>query len=394
MDEIISQPGTFDNMKTLCLLPLQWSDGESLKKGGTEMKVIPANTVIGMDIGFRRSWCEARDTLTGEVLKEERVVNSPEEFQSFAEGLPHPIRLVMEATGNWQYLYECWVELVDEIQMAHPLKTKAIASARIKTDRIDKSTLAHLGMADLVPQAYIPPREVRNLREILRHRCFLVNLQTRIKNRIHTYLWKLGMDSEVSDLFGRRGRAWLETVSLREPFDELLHQDLKVLEALQGEIKQATRTIERLAQEDPRAALLTPVRGIGKYSALLILAEIGDIARFPGPKPLVAFAGLCPSTFQSGKVLYHGQITKQGSKWLRWILIEAAQHYAKAPGRLGAFYRRIARRKGSKTAKTALARELLVGIYHCLSKNVSFQEHPSRRVKEARPNTPRPFPGR
>jgi len=355
---------------------------------------IAANTVIGMDIGLHRSWCEARSTATGELLKEKRFPNIPEECRAFVEDLPHPIRLVMEATGNWQYLYECWADLVEEIQMAHPLKTKAIASARIKTDRIDKRTLAHLGMADLVPQAYIPPREVRDLREVLRHRAFLVGLQTKVKNRIHSYCWKLGVAHDGTDLFGKAGLLWLRTVELRAPFQTLLHQDLKVLETLQQEIKQATQAIERLAKDDPQVALLLPIRGIGKYSALLILAEIGDVARFPGPKPLVSFAGLCPSTFQSGKVAYHGHLTKQGSKWLRWILVEAAQRYANAPGRLGACYRRLARKKGSKTARTAVARELLIAIYQCLKHGVRFQEHPPRRVQPNHPITPPGVPGR
>jgi len=102
-----------------------------------------------------------------EVLKEERLSNRKEEFVSFVGDLPRPIRLVMEATGNSFYLCECLEDLVEEIQIAHPLKTKAIASARIKTDRIDDGILAHLGMADLVPQAYFPSREIRDLKKTL-----------------------------------------------------------------------------------------------------------------------------------------------------------------------------------------------------------------------------------
>lgn len=356
---------------------------------------IKVNTVIGMDTGLRHSWCEARSVANGSLLKERRLRNHAEEFQIFVEDLERPIRLVMEATGNWSYLYECWEELVEEIQLAHPLKTKAIASARIKTDRIDKRILAQLGMADLVPQAYIPPREVRDVREVLRHRAFLVRLQTKVKNRIHAYLAKLGIEHGLADLFGKAGQAWLREAPLREPFRGLMNQDLQILEKLQQEIKSASKKIESLAGADPRAELLLPIRGIGPYSALLILAEIGDINRFPGPKQLVSFAGLCPSTHQSGAVSYHGRLTKQGSKWLRWVLVEAAQRYAKAPGRLGHFYRRILRRKGANTAKAALAREILVAIYHCLRKGVCFEEHPLQgRVGIKRtPTTPGMIPG-
>lgn len=358
------------------------------------MTSIAVNTVIGMDIGLHHSWCEARSTASGPPLKEARLPNRPEEFQAFVEDLPHPIRVVMEATGNWPYLYECWEPLVEEVQLAHPLKTKAIASARIKTDRIDKRILAQLGLADLVPQAYIPPREVRDLRDVLRHRAFLVRLQTKVKNRIHSALWKLGIEHGLSDLFGKGGLAWLQTVALREPFRALVDQDLRVLATLRGEIKQATQTIERLATADARVALLLPIRGIGKYSALLILAEIGDVTRFPEPKKLVAFAGLCPSTHQSGAATYHGRLTKQGSTWLRWVLVEAAQRHAHAPGRLGSFYRRLVRKKGPNTAKVAVARELLVAIYHCLTHGVVFQEHPPTRVMSGKPPTPQMIPGR
>lgn len=350
--------------------------------------VIEARTVIGMDIGKKFSWCQAISSSTKEVLKDQRLTNRKEDFLSYLSGLPGPIRLVMEATGNWQHLYECWDELgVEEIQLAHPFKTKAIASARIKTDKIDSGILAHLGMADLVPQAYIPPRAVRDLREILRHRAFLVALQTKVKNRIHSYLWKLGITSEETDLFGKRGLVWLRTLDPREPYKSLIAQDLKVLEVLKEEIKEVTITIEKRAEKDPRVELILPIRGIGRYSALLILAEIGEIQRFPHYKNLVAFAGLCPSTFQSGMVCYHGRITKQGSKWLRWILIEASQKYGKAPGRLGELFRRIEKKKGSKTARVAVARQILVAIYHCLKKEVIFDEHPNR-VKRSCPTTP------
>jgi len=134
--------------------------------------------------------------------------------------------------------------------------------------------------------------------------------------------------------------------SSRDSLD--LDQDLRILESLRQEIKKVTQTIETLAEEDPRVRLILPIRGLGKYSVMLILAEIGDVHRFPDEKHLISFAGLCPSTFQSGKVFYHGRLTKQGSKWLRWILVEAAQHYARAPGRLGDLYRRVERRRGSK----------------------------------------------
>lgn len=338
-------------------------------------------TVIGLDVSKRNSWCKAISPETGEVFKNEKVNNTEEEFKEFVQGLPSPILMVMEATGNWQYLYECWDDLADEIQMAHPLKVKAIASAKIKTDQIDAGVLAHLGAANLVPQAYCPPQEVRDLREILRHRIFLVALRTRVKNRIHSYLWKLGVEPELTDLFGKKGIEWLKIAELRDPYRNLVNQDLKVLEAVEQEIKMTTQSIEKMAKADERAEWILPIQGIGKYSAMLILAEIGEIERFQNPKQLVSFAGLCPSTFQSGTVSYHGRITKQGSKYLRWILVEASQHYAKVPGRFGNSFRRIQRKKGAKTARVATAREILTSIYWCLKKKVKFEENPKKMAE-------------
>jgi len=164
------------------------------------MGLINAKIVIGMNIGRRYSWCEAISAEAGELLKKERLINQREEFVSFLDSLPKPLHLVMEASGNSGYLCECLEDLVEEIQMAHPLGTRAIASAKIKTDRIDDGILAHLGRANLVPQFYFPPRGVRDLREILRHRAFLLVLQALVKNRIHSYLWKLGVVMEQTDL--------------------------------------------------------------------------------------------------------------------------------------------------------------------------------------------------
>jgi transposase len=332
-------------------------------------------TVVGWDLGKVSSYVTATNRDTGEIIREGKVPNTPGDIRAAVEGLPRPIRVVFEATGNWQATYELLEGHVEEMQMAHPLETKAIAHARIKTDKIDAATLAHLGRADLVPQSWIPPREVRDLREILRHRAFLVSLQTKVKNRIYTYLDKVGMAyPDVADMFGKGGMAFLRSVEIREPYRFLMNRDLNVYERLHGEIEEVSAKIRAMAQEDPRAKFILPMRGLGPFSVMLILSEIGDIGRFPAPEQLVSYAGLCPATYQSGKSIRHGSITKRGSKWLRWILIEATIHYTRAGGRLGLFYQRMLRRKGVKVARVALARELLHSIFWCLKKGVVFKE--------------------
>ena len=336
-------------------------------------------TVVGWDLGKKQSQVIAVERTTGEILREGRISNEKESMREILDGLPRPIRVVYEATGMWQATYEALEGLVEELQMAHPLETKAIAHARIKTDKIDAATLAHLGRADLVPQAWIPPREVRDLRELLRHRAFLVRMQTRLKNKVHDILSKMGTRApEVTDLFGKVGMAFLHSLSLREPYQSSITRCVAILETLRKHTKDVTGRINLQAKGDPRVGLITPMRGMGTYTAMLVLAEIGDISRFRRPDQLVSYAGLCPSTYQSGEVTRHGRLTKRGSRWLRWVMVEAALRYAKSPGRLGDKYRRLQRRKGFKVARVALAREMLHGIFWCLKRNEVFSETPSR----------------
>ncbi len=132
--------------------------------------------------------------------------------------------------------------------------------------------------------------------------------------------------------------------------------------------------LARNAKGDKRVEWLTPIRGMGVYSAMLVLAEIGEIDRFDNFKKLVAYAGLCPLTYQSGRVLRHGGLTKQGSKWLRWVMVECCQRYAKALGRLGEFYRHVAKKSGTRTARVATARALLTGVFYCLKRKEAFRE--------------------
>ena len=254
------------------------------------------------------------------------------------------------------------------------MKTKAIAYAKVKTDKVDSATLAHLLRSDLLPLSYVPEKPVRLNRELLRYRASLVKIQTEVKNKIHSILAKNNVSHGYSDLFGKQGMAFLGSLSLAENYKIALEGYLSVLDTVRQEIKVASRRVQRLAEEDRDAMLLMTVPGVGYYSALLIKSEIGDIKRFPSAKQLCSYAGLVPSTYASGNICYHGHITKQGSKWLRWILIESAIHAAKRTGPLRRFYYKVERKKGGKVAKVATARKLLEWIYHMLRDGKTFQQ--------------------
>jgi len=304
----------------------------------------------------------------------QRKLPSNGEVVEFLKAFDESMEVAIEATPSWYWLYDQLEEEGFDVKLSHPLKTKAIAYAKVKTDKVDSATLAHLLRSDLLPLSYVPEKPVRLTRELLRYRASLVKVQTGIKNKIHAILAKNNVSHSYSDLFGKAGMAFLQLVPLPENYRIALEGYVSVLEAVRREIRVASRRVQQLAQEDPDAMLLMTVPGVGYYSALLIRSEIGDVKRFPSAKQLCSYAGLVPSTYASGNTCYHGHITKQGSRWLRWTLIEAAIHAVKRPGPLRRFYHKVERKKGGKVAKVATARKLLEWMYHILKDGKTFHE--------------------
>ena len=327
----------------------------------------------GLDLHKRFSVITAADE-RGEEAKQVKVPNDGGRIVKLFRGLDGPVQVAMEATRNWQWLYDLLEENGIEPKLSHPLKTRAIASARIKNDKIDSKILAQLLRADLLPLSYVPPKEIRLQRELLRYRASLVKIQTGVKNRVHSILAKNNISHGFSNLFGRRGKAFLRELCLPQSYRMALDGYLTLLEVLALEIKEASKEIRALAGEDEEARLLMTIPGVGYYSALLIKCEIGDINRFPSPRKLCAYAGIIPSTHASGDKVYHGHIIKQGSKWLRWILSEVVEHCIDRPGPLGRHFSRLERRKGRNTAKIATERKLLTWIYYMLKEKKTFQE--------------------
>jgi len=339
---------------------------------------------VGLDVGKKWHYVVVMES-SGQVTVQQKLAADPALVRRFFEALEGPCRVVLEATGHWMAVYDQVEPCVQEVVLAHPLKVRAIASARIKTDRIDATTLAHLLRTDLIPRAWVPPRPVRMGRELVRHRAFLVRLQTRLKNRLHMLLAKQGVTPPaVSDLFGVAGRQWLATLLVPEPAASMRTRYLALLAQLQTQLRDVEHTIDAQVAVTPDAQILMTVPGLGKYLALLVAAEIGDVTRFPGPPQLVSYAGLCPSTYASGQTLRHGRLTKQGSSWLRWALVEAALHAGTRPGPLGRLYHRLAARRDGKTARVAVARKLCTVIFQMLSKHEAYREPSSAREPAGR----------
>jgi transposase len=314
---------------------------------------------------------------TGEILKQGRFGNHPEGLARFVgEHGGADCAAVLEATRNWCVMHDWLEDLAGQVTLAHPLKVKAIAEAKIKTDKIDATTLAHLLRCDLIPAAYVCSPAARVLKNLLRHRMFLVRLQTMTKNRIHVLLDRhpaRRAQRRAAELFTKIGVAWLKQVELPTYDRHILDSELDLLEHLQAQIKQADRWLMQVGRKDRRVEHLMSIPGIGKAFALLIVSEIDDIKRFASPKKLHAYAGLVPSTYASGGRVFHGRITKAGNKYLRWALVEAVWPSIQKDVGLNEYYHRLARRKGPNPAKVATARRLLTLVFRVLSEDREYR---------------------
>ena len=240
-------------------------------------------------------------------------------------------------------MYDWLDDICDDVVLAHPLKVKAIADAKIKTDKIDATVLAHLLRADLVPEAWAPGEGARELRVALRERMFYVRTIT--KNRIVTvfdrYPEQTAQLKKLGDLFGKAGRIQLAQVNVSEIDRIQIDRGLDFIGDIDVRIKQSEATIRTMTKANANVRLLKTIPGIGEFFARLIDAEIDDISRFRTPKKLAAYAGLVPSTYSSGGKTFHGKIIKQGNKWPRWAFIEAVSPAIATDSELRAQYEHL-----------------------------------------------------
>jgi transposase len=319
---------------------------------------------VGIDVHRKRSQVAVVGQ-GGEVLANRNVTNGVAPILSVIGGLPAGTPAAFEAAFGWGWLLELLEDYGFEPHMVHPLQCKAIASARLKNDRVDAATLAQLLRADLLPEAWIAPPAVRQLRALLRHRAQLVRLRTLLRNRIHAVLADHG-HGRPEGCWSGPGRQWLAALELPAVSREVIDDNLALTDALQQPIGRLDTEVRQRARSDPRVEVLTQLPGVGEFTALVLLAEIGDISRFASARKLAAWAGLTPTVRGSDRTVRHGHISKQGPAWVRWVLCQAAQtakrHPDFAPG-----YQAIAKRRGTKIATTAIARKLLTRAYHLLA---------------------------
>jgi transposase len=286
-----------------------------------------------------------------------------------------PVTAAIESMTGARFVHDQLELRGWEVAIADAVKVRGLAPLAAKTDRIDAWVLAELSRRDLVPAIWLPTPGVRAERERARWRLHLVRHRTALTNRIHATLMAFGHPCPVADLFGAAGRQLLEGLELPEPWAGDVTAAQRLIDSLDAEIDDCEAALRRLGADHSYVPLLTTVPGIGPVLGYTIAAEIGDIARFPTAKRLVGYTGLCPTVRQSGRADHRDSLAKNGPKYLRWALIEAATHAARHPVYAERYQRtkaRLGKQRGAKIARVDLARKLAEAIWWMLTTSQPF----------------------
>jgi len=327
---------------------------------------------IGLDV--HRDFCEVAISEGGKARSAGRIATRPAELRLFAESLAGDDRVALEATGNTLAIARILAPHVGEVVIANPLQLRAISHAKVKADRFDARTLAELLAAGLLPRVWLGDERTRVLRRLTSRRTQLVRRRSRLKNEVSAVLMRnLVERPPVTDLFGKRGRGWLEQLALPEDERDTIDACLRQLDFLAGELATLDRRIAEQALNSADIRRLMTIPGIDVTSAATMMAVIGEISRFPTSRHLVGYVGLDPSVRQSGaSAARHGHISKRGSSAARHVLVEAAWAAIKTPGPLHAFYERVRSRRGSQIAVVAVARKLCTLCWQLLTKQEDY----------------------
>ena len=273
--------------------------------------------------------------------------------------------MAFEAAFGWGWLVELLEDYGFEPHLVHPLRCKAIASARLKNDKVDAAILAQLLRADLLPEAWIAPPQVRQLRALLRHRASLVRLGTQLRNRIHAVVADFGYDRAGTYWTGP-GRGWLAELDLPPVSRRIVTDSLAVIDALEVIIDQLDAEVRARAKADPRVKTLTALPGVGQFTALVMLAEIGDITRFP-KRPQARELGRADPDRPRLRPDRPPRAHLQTGLGVAAVGAQPGRADRQALSGVRATYAAIAARRGTKIATIAIARKLLTRAYHLLA---------------------------
>ncbi len=323
-----------------------------------------AGQYVGIDLHRRRSVVVRMDE-AGETVSTVSIQNDPLALAAEVARAEPGVDVVLEATYGWYWAADLLEESGATVHLAHPLGIKMFEHQRVKNDRRDAANLADLLRMGRLPEAWIAPRELRELRELVRYRAKLVALRSGLKAQVHSVLAKEGVPVPYSDLFGVAGNQLLDRLELAPAYHQRLVSLRELIEVFDGHIARFEAESQARLADDPGYHVIQAICGVGPVLAGVFVAEIGDVTRFARPEQLCAWAGLTPRHRESDQVIRRGHITKQGSKLVRWAAVEAATRQRGAT-KIQVDYRRLAERRGTPIARVAAARKLLTLVYYGL----------------------------
>jgi len=311
---------------------------------------------FGIDLHKRTAIIASEDEFGKKEKAKKFFCVEPDKIYRFFENHA-PFRAVVEATAAYRWLYDL-ISPLGEVVLAHTLHLRAMFSRRAKTDKLDAALLAKLLRLDIIPEAYVPPARYHRLRDLTRSRARLAQDKVHAENRLQALCRELNVEPPGRSISTKKSLSWVASLTM-SPVQKVRAGELvRRLEHYRGELAFFDGELERCAPEYPEAEALMDIHGIGLFSALLIIAELGEPERFRDGRRVAAYSGLTARVNQSGGHDYHGHITRQGSRWLRWILVQAAMKAVRKDLKLKNFYTRIRKRSSRNIARVAAARKL------------------------------------
>ena len=319
----------------------------------------------------------------GKTLHAGQFDVTPTAIERFAnDQLRSTDSLAVEVTSNTWAFVRMVRPHVASVVVSNPLKTKAIAEANVKTDKVDARVLADLLRCDYLPSVWLPTPATEHNRSLASRRTALVHERTAVRNRIHAILAQRLISPPASGPFSVKGLNWLKQLDLDPLGRALINSDLRLLEANAAESAGVDQMIVEESYDDPDIQLLMTMPGCDYTIAHALKATLGDISRFPSPDKAASYLGLVPRVKQSSDKCYHGSITKAGAAETRWLLVQAAQRIGIHPGPLGAFFRKLARRKNRNVAVVATARKLVTIAWHMLKNKEPYRYATPRATED------------
>ncbi len=317
---------------------------------------------MGIDLHRRRSVVVILNP-DGTKVSSRRIENSPMALaEAVAEAGPEP-EVVLEATWGWYWAADVLSEAGAGVHLAHPLGVKGFENRRVKNDDKDATLLADLLRMGSLPESWIAPRSLRELRELVRYRHKLSQLRTGLKSQVHSVLGKEGVVPSLTTLWGPGGARFLDETVLGEAYEYRIESLRDLIGVYDREITELDQRIHARLRDDVGYRAVQQLSGVGRVFAGVFVAEIGDVSRFPNPKRLCSWVGLTPRHRESDDKVFRGSITKQGSALIRWAAVEAVVRWrGGAPIRDS--YLRIAERRGTNIARVAAARKLITLVYY------------------------------